>query len=464
MSLRSKLFSGDRKLEAAAVSDPGHITPGSTGAHVTKIQAALTLIDDAEIAEDEIRRQLYGKTTSDAVLSYKQKRTIINRSYQTTADNIVGKMTMASLDSEMLTQEAVPRKRVQIKPLDYHRVRPVRPPVLAALIDPPAHVQLNFALGASVLGAPQAAVKGPSIHPAIVLEMRRNSVADIVVSDAEFGEVVVADPSIVTIRQDAMGVPPGPRAIVVANPQVFKVHSGKLLGTTKITASTLHFEDGSAASIDVVVKTFFSAPTFVKGDEHNHKPTGKWSEVQADTKTDFPVNLVCKFFSPQGVVDKAKEQEFNDKPIALRHLDWYLKEKGKDFIEDANIKDWLLRDAGIQKRLKKEIFPPGRKPRGEGHFEFEQDEFVLQDFRYAFGAIDRLDFEVDFSQDTVRVWFKDRYEWHPYYPFYDLQKGDVLRTETNCVHAALVELKSSGAADYWMVGSAEVNLSQIIKP
>ena len=89
----------------------------------------------------------------------------------------------------------------------------------------------------------------------------------------------------------------------------------------------------------------------------------------------------------------------------------------------------------------------------------------------AFGGIDQVDFEVDFSQDTVRVWFQDRYEWHPVYPFYDFQgptaefpeSGDEVR-ETNCLHAALVELKSSGAADYWMKGQAEVALSLIIKP
>jgi hypothetical protein len=38
-------------------------------------------------------------------LSYKKKRNIINRSYQTQADNIVGKMTIASLDNEMMARE-----------------------------------------------------------------------------------------------------------------------------------------------------------------------------------------------------------------------------------------------------------------------------------------------------------------------------------------------------------------------
>jgi hypothetical protein len=38
-------------------------------------------------------------------LAYKRKRQIINRSYQSTPDSIVGKMTIASLDAEMAKLE-----------------------------------------------------------------------------------------------------------------------------------------------------------------------------------------------------------------------------------------------------------------------------------------------------------------------------------------------------------------------
>ena len=105
MSLQSKLFRGDRALEAAAVSDSAHVTPGSLGRHVSKIQAALSFIDGAVISGLEIQRASYGPSTARMVLLYKQKRNIINRSYQTAADDIVGKMTIASLDREMLKQE-----------------------------------------------------------------------------------------------------------------------------------------------------------------------------------------------------------------------------------------------------------------------------------------------------------------------------------------------------------------------
>src|SRR5882757_9675478 len=53
MALRSQLFRGDQKLEAAAASDPAHVTPGAAGVLVGKIQTALLLLDDAAIAGSE---------------------------------------------------------------------------------------------------------------------------------------------------------------------------------------------------------------------------------------------------------------------------------------------------------------------------------------------------------------------------------------------------------------------------
>ena len=58
-------------------------------------------LDGARIASDGI----FGPATAAAVLAFKQKRDVINRAYQSKADNIVGKMTMAALDKEMLDAE-----------------------------------------------------------------------------------------------------------------------------------------------------------------------------------------------------------------------------------------------------------------------------------------------------------------------------------------------------------------------
>ena len=113
MALQSQLFRGDPKLEAAATSDPAHVAPGSRGEHVRKIQLALIQLDSATIAPDGI----YGPAMAAAVLAYKQKRNIVNRSYQTKADNIVGKMTMAALDREMLSKEIIPSGSIKIRAL-----------------------------------------------------------------------------------------------------------------------------------------------------------------------------------------------------------------------------------------------------------------------------------------------------------------------------------------------------------
>src|SRR6476659_9549307 len=105
MGLQSNLFRGDPALEACLVSDPAHITPGAVGDHVAKIQTALIKLDGLNIDPSELSAKRYGPSTAAAVLSFKQKRRIINFSYQTQADNIVGKMTIAALDREILEKE-----------------------------------------------------------------------------------------------------------------------------------------------------------------------------------------------------------------------------------------------------------------------------------------------------------------------------------------------------------------------
>lgn len=65
-------------------------------------------MDRSKIEVSELRRQTYGPSTAAAVLAFKQKRKIINPAYQKTADNIVGKMTIARLDKELLAADQAP--------------------------------------------------------------------------------------------------------------------------------------------------------------------------------------------------------------------------------------------------------------------------------------------------------------------------------------------------------------------
>jgi hypothetical protein len=167
--------------------------------------------------------------------------------------------------------------------------------------------------------------------------------------------------------------------------------------------------------------------------------------------------------SPRELDGAAIAKKFGDKPIALDHLNWYLVNgRGADFSEDDNIKKMLEQDAGIQTAIRA-LIPPGRTSgKFATHFKVEQQDYDLEDFQYAFGAIDWLDFEVDFDAGTIHAWFQDRYEWHPVYPGLYTKFSDDVARETNCVHAAMVELKSTGSADFWMKGEATVPLSVLV--
>jgi hypothetical protein len=144
MPLQSQLFQGDAKLEACLIQDAAHVTKGAVGDHVAKIQFALGVLGDLRIAEDELAAQTYGPSTAATVLAFKTQRNIINRSYQTTADDIVGKMTIAALDQEMFDEEN------QASPCEFclmnARGGDIEPSGRASAL--PARASLNFAITA----------------------------------------------------------------------------------------------------------------------------------------------------------------------------------------------------------------------------------------------------------------------------------------------------------------------------
>ena len=105
MPLQSNLFQGDRALESSLVKDSAHITVGASGDHVSKIHTALLILDGFSVAAPELKAKRYGASTAAAVLAFKRRRGIINTTYQTQADDIVGKMTIAAMDREMLSKE-----------------------------------------------------------------------------------------------------------------------------------------------------------------------------------------------------------------------------------------------------------------------------------------------------------------------------------------------------------------------
>ncbi len=129
MPLVSNLFKDNARLQACLTDDRAHLTQGATGEHVHLVQVALMDIDGLTIDDEELGTSRYGRSTASSVLSYKRKRKIINKAYQRTEDDIVGKMTIASLDKEMRARQYTPMATGSKKcerPSDGVALRPVR--------------------------------------------------------------------------------------------------------------------------------------------------------------------------------------------------------------------------------------------------------------------------------------------------------------------------------------------------
>lgn len=92
------------RLERCLLNDADHITPGSRGEHVRKIQIALNRLSKGPGRENFNLKEDgdYGPVTAAAVKAYKNapSRKIL-QPWQRTADDIVGKRTIKSIDDEM---------------------------------------------------------------------------------------------------------------------------------------------------------------------------------------------------------------------------------------------------------------------------------------------------------------------------------------------------------------------------
>lgn len=217
-----------------------------------------------------------------------------------------------------------------------------------------------------------------------------------------------------------------------------------------------------------------SSTTFHPGVNHAHGPTGRWADVQKGSGTQcstlrsralrrptkipgiaeaMAVECACANLSPRNVARVVRNTIMAVLPLARKHLDHYIDGSGADLKED--LADVIRRDRKVRAKLAAAV-----RSHSVGHFKVNQSDYAVKDFQFAFGAIDRLDYEVDRTRGIVHVWFKDRYEWHPVGFGYKLLPGDVRRS-SNCVHAAMVELKRSGAKDYWMVGDARIPLAAL---
>jgi hypothetical protein len=183
------------------------------------------------------------------------------------------------------------------------------------------------------------------------------------------------------------------------------------------------------------------------GVAHNHLPSGRWLDVQDSPNSGGLEEAACWMMNPDLIYSTALHYYLHGLFLPQLHLIWYRHMGGADYDEDANLLAMIQEDSRVRAKLLSNVCAGA----SEGSFTLEDDDYDEEKFKQSFGAIDQVDWEVDAPGLDVHVWFQDRYEWHPVYPFYTQFSDDYLR-EDNCVHAAMVELKSEGAADFWMKG------------
>jgi peptidoglycan hydrolase-like protein with peptidoglycan-binding domain len=458
MPLSSRLFQGDAALEAAANDDSAHITPGAHGPHVEKIQTALNILDSAGLGADG----RYDPATATAVLSYKTKRNIINRSYQTSADNIVGKMTMAKLDEEMRAQDTKPSARIIITPIS--------PALNRYKAIPSDHLRItpsnSFVAGSS---SPVASIRPPVFGIASVT-IDPGQTADIDIKNGTGYHLALTEFHFATNSLSAVMLVPGVKdpitqfTLTVDSLQI-KV-KGIKWGSPVLFAQ--NFSKGPDFTDMLVVNVRDLRPDiFHKTDAHHHLPVqepGEWNKVceEAEKDPDLGITLTQlakKKASPETVVGFARLALFF-KPMANKHFEHYLTGAGATVNEDENIKNWIKADSNARTVIAKRIREKRRNNESNVRvmFTFQQLMFSDEDAQFSFGAIDKLEAAADFVMGTVDVWFEDTYEWHPPYSQYKPRCPDIgtpgAKRDSNFGHAALVQMKARTAKDFQMRGRA----------
>ena len=287
MALQAELFRGDAKLEAAATIDSGHVTPGASGEHVRKIQVALIRLDGAKITADGI----YGPRTAAAVLAYKQKRNLVNRNYQTSADNIAGKMTIASMDAELCKwtpKEGIKLRVVSPVPDSYdHTPHVITKPAAGG----GGGAMLAFSFSPALYGPPSF-----SSGPIVSLNIGQTAVVE--VKNGAGGTIMTGDPKIAALRDAGnhnaamIKITTDPQTIVIAG-----LHrGGAVIIVDTASAPPLSLPQSMfRASLTVSVKEARSTPYVPTMTQHNHRPTGQWSALlkAIDQPSDTVAGVRC---------------------------------------------------------------------------------------------------------------------------------------------------------------------------
>jgi peptidoglycan hydrolase-like protein with peptidoglycan-binding domain len=483
MALSSPRFANNDRLQAASENSPP-LRRGETGDGVATLQQALVdlglnmPISFSQGSADGV----YGAETERTVRQF-QKQQGFPASGQ---DGIAGRDTLQELDR--LFASASPGPAPSSGPLRIDFLSPqrsVKAPKPGAKVNLPFLSSLrNARVGG---GAPSS---DPSGVPSLVFPgnlFLPPKLFNMVLGDTALFQVVNGVGGVVSVSDDRLAVltdPPSPvvnrRFPVSKNPHQFQVFA-KNPGACAISVSGLR-APADFSSVLLRIRNPDDS-RFHPGVHHDHPPCNQWQKIRnspnvsvGDVETTGD-RIREAFLGPVGVSiingiirnSDTPREAINSvlalgrfRPLPRQHIDHYLFGGGRDFVEDENIRDWLIRDQGIRQKLQREVARATQSQIGasviQGNFEFPQSAYQDEDFKNAWGAIDQVDWEADLVAGTLRVRFQDRYEWHPVFRgLYVEKEGDEVRP-TNGIHAAFVELKNEGAADYWMKGEFTVGL------
>ena len=468
MALSSELFAGDPALEAAATTDAAHIQVGARGPHVEKIQTALNLLDDAGLTADG----QFGSGTAQAVLNYKTKRNIVNRSYQTTADNIVGRMTVAQMDEELRALDLKPDARIEIKP----RAAARSLSIASSRFDPRNVEQDDIVTAGSQRSF--VAAGSTNIFPAVfsvpAVSIDPGQTVDVDIKNGKGFTINLTEFHFATASPAALMIVPGvPRPISQFTLNVDSITiqvKGIRWGSPVLFAQNAlkgpFASDFLIVNVNDTRPNKFNHPTIA----HRHQPVrepDQWDktceEASKDTVLIFTLKRLADIGASPETVSAAARIGLAGEPMAIKHFDHYLSGHGATVNEDANIEDWIKSDDIARSFIAKEIRKARQGSQTNVHtvFEFNQVHYNRDNHRDSYGTIDNLEVNADFVMGQVEIWFEDTYEWHPTYSLYTNPVcNDPLKSTRNTVylHAAMVQMKTRGAADYQMRGRATFDM------
>ncbi|MGH3796482.1 MAG: hypothetical protein ACRDSP_16515 [Pseudonocardiaceae bacterium] len=159
------------------------------------------------------------------------------------------------------------------------------------------------------------------------------------------------------------------------------------------------------------------------------------------------VDCACAVGPPIVAAEAAKARLAVAGPLALALYQHFLDGSGAEWTID--VADMLQRDAGVRHKIHAAMSSGALT----GTTRLEQSNYQVEDFQFAFGAIDCVQWVVTLPPRTkrkdttpVKIAMLDYYEFHP---------G---RTGVSqCAHAACVELVARGSAkNFWTRGDATV--------